>query len=732
MPRAVGSTPRYTRPTLPSESLTPITNPGPPANPGRTARIVAVFLAFFVAWMGALGYLRWHDPRLDHGDPTTDANILNAGENFDREGMLKSYGIPAIDTCRAADKRPDYYITYPPGAYWFHEALKGVGVDTPGGFRVASLAVCSLAVLLLWALLRRLCGDPLPAALGCVLYITAKPFVEYADNLHYIALAQATLFGTLYAWTRFEDEQGSRASLAWLIGAGVLFFIDSWLTFEHALFILAFALVRVLWLRRPGRLVAVLLLGVVPALVLGVRILLDRAVLGSFESVWEVLRAKAEQRVGSAAAGTGFRELLDAWLPRLSWPGASIPPDSPDAEFAVPFLSWWFIAPAGALLMLAVGAWHLPAFRPFRRAIGVGGLLLVCGLTWFAAMTEHAIVHRFTALLILPGLAALGGALIAGGLAQRQLHPRGAPARWVGRLLAVVALGAWVSALGSSFALNRAVVAFTGLHPPSPTVAAANARRDGALASFAAAGATLKHIDRLRMFDVDAPAARALGRPFDNTPGVIPASLGPREALLIPLWSASARRAAVAAASKLGLPDQVGPAIDPYLVFRPSGAEPGAPGVTTNSGLVITRAALRATLDNSGWLFCAIATGPLEQLRQEGFRLELRAESDNSDPNGRKPGPVLATITIPDALGLRDGDTALLRAAIPNGALAGARGVDIRAVVPGHARQAGFDVGKSAADKPTPWSLTDRVWTWPLPAGPGPRSTSPERPDPAR
>lgn len=687
-----------------------------------------VFLTFAAVWLGALGYLRWTDPGPDHGDPTTDANILNAGENFDREGLFKSYGIPAIDTYRGPDKKPDYYVTYPPGSYWFHQGLKAVGVHTPRGFRIASLAVSALAVLTLLALLRRLCGDPLPAALACTLYITAKPFVEYADNLHYISLSQLTLFATLYAWVRFEDAQRSSASLGWLGTAAAMFFLDSWLTFEHALFILAFATIRALWLKQPGRLIAVLLLSLIPVIVLGVRILLDRAVLGSFDAVWAVLKAKAEQRVGSASAGTGLRALLDAWLPRLSWPAARVPPDHPDAEFAIPLFSWWFIAPAAALLMLAIAAWHLPAFRPFRRAIGVGVLLLLCGLTWFAAMTEHALVHRFTAMLILPGIAALGGALIAGGLAQRQLHPRGAPARWIGRLLALISLGAWLIALGSSFALNRAIVTFAGLHPPSPTVAAANQRRDAALASFAAAAGTLKDVDHLRMFDIDAPAARAVGRPFDNAPGFIPASLGPHEALLVPLWTPDARHAAAKAAVTLGLPDQIGPAIDPYLVFRAGSPSDQISPIVTNAELTISHASIRPTLDNTGWLFIALATGPLDQLRDDGFTLELRARS-----SADKPAPVITSIAIPDSGGLRDGSVALLRAAFAKSAVADIDQVELRAVIPGHPRQSGFDVEKSTpADAPPAagFVVSARAVTWPLPPLQPTRLPPPERPIP--
>jgi hypothetical protein len=694
----------------------------------RTFTILAVFLVFWATWLSGLGYLRHHHSGFDHGDPTTDSNILNGGENFDREGLFASYGIPAVDTYRADGKKPDYYVTYPPGGYWFHQLLKACGIHTLEGFRLGLLVVSGLAVLVLLALLYRLSGDILPAAISCTLYLTAKPFIEYGDNLHYISLSQLTLFATLYAWTRFEDAQSPRASLGWLAAAAAIFFADSWLTFEHALFVLAFAAIRALWFRQPTRLIPVALLGAIPALVLGIRILLDRAVLGSFSAVFAVLRAKAEQRVGSASVGTGFHALLEAWLPRLSWPASIVPADSPDAEFSLPLLSWWFAAPAAALLVFAIATWHLPGSRPFRRALGAGLLLLVAGLTWFAAMTEHALVHRFTAMLILPGIAATAGALIAVGFAQRSLHPPGAPARCVGRVLAVFALVAWIVALRTSFAVNLAA-RDVGVKPPSAAVAAAIDRREQALAAFAAVGRSLAETNRLVMYTYDAPAARAIRRPFDNAPNTIPAELQSGAAFLIPLWWPDARHAAAKAAASLGLPDQLAPTIDPYLLFRPGRDDTDRVIIATNGELKLTRLAWRPTVDGSGWCFTALATGPLDQLRAAGFVLELHARAADG------VNSPLASLPIPDADGLRDGNTVLFRVAFASSVLDPVSEVDVRAVTPGRPRRSGFDAAKSerpssAAEAPA-WTLTDQSISWSTPPWKRPsHSTPPTLPTP--
>lgn len=678
---------------------------------GRERGAVALFAALWIAWVGALGWLRATHPGIDHGDPTTDSNILNAGENWDRNraaggsGPWASWGIPAVDTFRGGGKTPDWYTTYPPGAYWFHQAVKSVAraVGLPrdaGVFRAVSVAVSGLAVLVLFALVRRVGGpgSAVVALAACAVYMLARPVVEYADNLHYISLGRLTLLATVYAWVRYEGAETARWGAAWLAACAGAFLLDSWLTFEHAMFVVLFAAVRCVWARRPGRLVAVGLLGCVPVLVLGVRLLMNRAVLGSFRAAVDVLRAKAEQRVGSGATGTGWSALAQAWGDRLSWPGAAGPVDGAAAEFTMPLVSWWVGAPLAALAVLLIATWHVEAMKPARRTLGLGLLLLAGGLTWFAVMTEHAIVHRFDAMLIAPGVGVTVGALAAAGLMQRRFQPPGAPVRLIGLLLGVGVVGVWIGSLKSSYALNTVVRA-------EASVREAVARRAEALSAFAAAGRALADggVKRLWMLERDAPAGRALGVPFDNAAGeqVLAAPLAVDAALLVPLWNPSGRRQAAALTETHGLPDVISSlSAGAYVVFRAGRGDADRVAHAARSGLRIDRMAWRATLDGAGWVLAARVSGPLDELRAAGVELRIvGADGDTGDARGAP----LAALGVPGADGVRAENAAVVWAVLDRARLRDVGAVELRAAVPGRPARWGWDDGGVVRWSPAPW-----------------------------
>lgn len=690
----------------------------------RRPLITTVFLAFWLLVMVGLGVLRWHHPGLDHGDPTTDANILNGGDNFARDGVWRSYGVPAIDTFRAPGHMPDYYVTYPPGAYWFHHILRSVGVgsggsSSPAAFRIASLAVSGISVLLLFALLTRLTRDAAPAAVACVLYMLSKPFLEYADALHYLSLSQAALMLALYAWVRCDDaaEEGLRSSaLAWFLVTLAAFFADSWLTFEHALFVPAFAAVRTNWLRRWPRLLGVAVLVAVPAIVLAIRLVMNRAVLGSFEAVFAIMRGKFDQRIGSSAGGTGLETLWHAWLPRLGWSAGSpgLPGDHPDAEFGLPLLGLGTLITLGLLAMLLVASWHLRGAAPMRRMLGAGAALAIGGLTWFMAMTEHAISHRFTVMLILPAAAALAGTLVAAGLAQPDLHAAGGSGRrprvivrLIGPLLAVAAIVCWCLPLRSSFAVN------TLLHADG-SVRDALQRRAEARAAFTAASGQLRDVSHLLMLRYDAPAARALGRPFDNSIARSamepPTTLHTGQALLAPLWSPDAGAACVRLVDALGLPTMLSPVLGPYLLFH--GASPAsAPAgpIATARELQLRRAEWKRTTDQQGWVLVMLANGPIDALAAANATLVLRGE--------QAPGQFSRLVATPLRAAARDGNQVLITMTIPDTAVSAVSRVELRLLASDRRRPHPWTrpTGDTDSASPAGPQVIDGSLSWPAP-----------------
>jgi len=565
--------------------------------------VLIAFVLLWAAWSGLLGWTRVTHPGLDHGDITTDANILNAGENFDREGFWASCGVPALDTFRASgqgsEKTPDHYVTYPPGCYWLHQGLKALGLRELWHFRLAAVVWSSLAVLLFFVLCVRVTGAILPAAVGAGAYMLSRPFGEYADNLHYLSFSQVTLLATLLAWVAVERARTSRARMRWLIVAAACFAVDCAVTFEHTLFVGAFGLVRILLLRRWGLLFPLVLLGLVPVLVLAARMAVNAAAVGGLGDVWALMLAKLDQRTGRTGGAT-WPDMAWAMLDRLGWPGARSPTGSPNAEVRIGVLSPAFLAPACVLAVISLATWHLEGLRPARRAAGLALALLIGGATWSLVMREHALVHRFTVLLLLPGISAAIGALVTFGWMQWRLQPRGAPVRIAGCVAGCALLVGHVAQLRHAHALNIAWRLDRSVHEANRTRAEFEQR-------FADASLAFAGVKRLYMHSHDAQIGRKLGVPFDNAVGVVRAPLTAGESQMM-MWTDSSVHAAVLdAVGTLGPPRLLSPPAGHLAFFFPSRAQVGAAGIGLADETRITRLWLEQTLDGGGMVIGAVA-----------------------------------------------------------------------------------------------------------------------------
>ena len=569
--------------------------PGPKTpRAGRAALIV--FLVLWAVWSGFLGWTRLTHPGIDHGDTTTDSNILNAGENFDREGFFTSWGVPALDTARAEGKRPDHYLTYPPGCYWLHQGLKAVGVRELAHFRLVSVFWSSLAALLFFVLLARGSGAVLPAAIGAAAYMLARPFVEYADNLHYLSFSQVTLFATLLAWIGIEQAQTPRSRMRCLLLGAAMFTLDSLVTFEHTLFIAVFGLARIVMTRRWGLIVPLMFLGLVPVGVLCARFAINAVAIGSAGEVLALMKAKLMQRTG-ATGTTSWVEIGRELLDRLGWAPVRSGAESINSDVRVGVLARPFLLPAIVLGVMALSTWHLDGLRPARRAAGHGFALLLGGASWYVVMREHADVHAYTILLLLPGLAAAIGTLVTVGWWQRALQPKGAPVRTAGLVAGCILLAAHIAQLRHAPALNIDFKLDTQVH-------ALNAQRAARVDQLEAARPAFAGIDRLYMYTHDAPLSRHLRVPFDNDTGTVHSPLAQSEAQVI--WAEPwAAKAIVEAARLLGPPRAAAAPAD-HLVFYFSNRENlGALDIPMHQAARLTRAWAEASLDGEAFVFGA-------------------------------------------------------------------------------------------------------------------------------
>jgi hypothetical protein len=363
--------------------------------------------------------------------------------------------------------------------------------------------------------------------------------------------------------------------------------------------------------------------------------------------------------------------------------------------------------------MLAIAHWHLRGLGPIRRLFGIGAALLLGGVTWFLFMTEHAISHRFTVMLLLPGVAAIAAALIASGLAQPELHAAAAPGRpraivrLIGPIIALAAFAAWCEPLRTSFALNTVMRA-------DRTVRQAVHRRAQALDAFAAAAGRLAGVNHLMMLGYDAPAARALARPFDNAPArgaaPLPRTLRDDQAVLAPLWTPQAGASAVKLVDSLGLPAMLSTTLPPYLIFTADqSAVPSSSKLTTASGLRIERFAWRRAIDQRGWSLTLLTTGPIDVLTSADARFVLR---------GQRPGNMwrpLASCSLSAAP--RDADRLLIVLPVADTEVATIDAVELRLVSRDRPAVSPWSIapGGDEAGLPAGVTLTDGSLRWSQP-----------------
>lgn len=602
-------------------SKTVATSPEESADPrgelgaGRAALIV--FIMVWTAWSGLLGWLRVTHPGLDHGDITTDANILNAGENFDREGFWRSWGVPVLDTLRGGTGTRDHYVTYPPGCYWLHQGLKVIGAKELWHFRGISVFWSSLAALLFFALCRRACGAMLPAAVAAIAYMLSRPFAEYADNLHYLSFSQVTLFATLLAWIGIEQAQTARARMRWLLIGAAVFAADSLVTFEHTLFIGLFGLLRIVFSRRWGLLVPLMALGLVPFIVLALRFAINAAALGSMMDVWLVMKAKLGQRTGATGAAE-WPDLARAILDRLGWPGARSPAGSAIAAVRIGILSPAFLVPCAVLSMIALATWHIVGMGPARRAVGFAAAMLLGGATWYAAMREHALVHHYTVLLLLPGIAAAIGALVTFGWWQRRLQPPGAPVRTAGLVAGCVLLIAHLSQIRHAPVLNLRWNLDSTVHERNAEIGRFESRLAAARAAFA-------EVQRLHMYTHDAQLGRKLEVRFENDVGQVHTPLQAGEAQMV-MWRDASD--ATLAMESAGPPRFVAEPVGHLAFFFPGRATTGASSVALVDGSRLSRLWIEPTLDGDGFVAGAVIE-PAPGLDAAALALQVRTVDSN-------------------------------------------------------------------------------------------------------
>jgi hypothetical protein len=624
-----------------------VSGPGAPP-PDRRARLGAAALLLVAFALLARAALR--DPGLTHGDNFSDANVVIAGRNFDARGLGFQGGLPTQYTYFAPDRKVSPYTHYPPGPEWMHQAWKGLGLRTPRQWRLASLGVAFVAMVLAFLVFRQLGASELTATVALCFFVWSPPFLGYADSYHQFPYRFLTLFAFVAAWLRHEAADAPATRRLWLGAGAALLFVDGWFSFEHLLLVPLFALGRALLARRRELLVSAVLIGMVPAVVVASRLAHNAIALGDWEAAYADILDVARVRSRGELEGS-YGVLVRQWIGRL---GYGVPDGDFDREFEFPIL-----APAVGLPALVLGLALLHRGRTSDEAIRAplrnGLLLLGAGLGWFVAMKGHAIPHRHVVLLLLPGLALLLAGLLSWSL-------RSGP-RWTVLVSAALAVG-YLLEIHRTPPLNRLVALYRpGIARYRDTQQADERRKTfGAQALRGLRDVVFHHrypeeaaalVTPFEYFDDREWARIAAG----GDPQPVPGNLTPEEGLWIEAWSDEEKVATLKALELYGFPDMLAPGEAVSIVFYGRPPPRLVPCVSFDGRFVLTGLRLTNSLDRRTVIVQAELRGKLRDPAAEN--LTLHVEVQDSRGNGKLGDDVLVRDQV------RGEDQAFVWAAFP-------------------------------------------------------------------
>ncbi|HRQ73384.1 MAG TPA: hypothetical protein PLU35_10185 [Phycisphaerales bacterium] len=615
-----------------------------------------VFLCVWAAWTALLIAIHVRDPGLHIGGWWNDSNVVNASRFFDRFGLGMTGGLPCIETALRDGKPGSVYATYPPGPYWIHEAVKRLGAGPIEGrsdimvYRVVAQSAGSLGALLAFFVFSRIARSaPIGALAGCF-YMLSVPFAGFSSMFRIDAYEIPLLFGLMACWLRFESATTRRRRIVWAGVTALLFFVDGWITFENVLIFGAFVAGRTLFRLRLKDLAGAAVVGLMPVLVLLIRVLHNGAALGGgWRAGLASLSGGAEKRAMGAMNADTLDRFFPRWLARLGWPWSGSPSLDYDRQFFYPALDPWVLAPAMLLGGALLAVWSRDSTRPARLAVVNGLLLLAGGSLWFALMTEHAFVHDFIVLLLMPGIALLMAGVCHG--AAQSLRDRAArrSATVVAvPLLLVTLIAGFLSNLRYSDVLNQVFHLDDSVRQ----------RVDRARTTFdhlALAGLAMGDVDRITIQPMFPVRAAALNRPFNFQIDMqtLPDGLAPDEALYIETWWPETKALAAEALRRFGLPGVVTPPPEFGVIFR-GGSDGASPArVRLQEWFTLTSVRWAPTLDGRSRALALRIDGQFDQKRADRYVFTLRV----IDQHGRQ---VDAKATRLSWSSVRDGRTGLV------------------------------------------------------------------------
>jgi hypothetical protein len=328
-------------------------------------------------------------PDLDHGDEYSDANVLNAGENFVKFGFRQCYFLPLFEP--QLDAPRNLYTHYPPLADIINGVIRVVfQTDSLRVFRGVSLLFSLLSIIFWYLFIKKFTGSDTIAFVSSLFYMFNPMFILIADSLHQSAYAEFLKSVILFIFIITVNSYKKRKIL-FLIFLWILLVIESLVTFEYIIYLsLFFILYRLFWKESKKFLSVRTICFLLSASLFGF-------ILHFLQNVWYF-----------GNFYLAFRDLKNIAVERIL--------HSKDSFLPLSFSAWWkyvilrnfslvFMFPYYVLLPLILFLWfiynrlHL-LYREKIKALAVLFLIfIICGISWYIAFPSHSLAHTFISFL---------------------------------------------------------------------------------------------------------------------------------------------------------------------------------------------------------------------------------------------------------------------------------------------------------------------------------------------
>lgn len=329
-------------------------------------------------------------PDLDHGDEFSDANALNAGENFVKFGFIKSKFLPIHQP--HFDKPQEPYTHYPPLPDILNGLLRmAFKTDSLRFFRSLALVFSFLGLLFWFLFVKKLTHSFFLGMLAALFYLANPLFIYGMDALYEMAYSDFLRSFILFSFLVMAEAEGQRKK-RWLILLWVLIIIETLITFEYVVYLSLFFVLYKVYFKKKGSVswISLFVLATAPVIGFLVHFFQNVWYFGSFSLAYQDLRTIAVDRI-------------------------ILSKDAPSDQFN--FFIWWKFVIARYfslalifdffLIFLATFSSYLAyqklsaqAKKGFSSLLRLLVILLACGISWYILFPAHAYAHTYIVFLV--------------------------------------------------------------------------------------------------------------------------------------------------------------------------------------------------------------------------------------------------------------------------------------------------------------------------------------------